>query len=44
MGSRRVIIVKPGPEIMVHAFVPLPDSAKHPQYVGAFWAQPLPFR
>ena len=43
MGSRRVI-VKPGPEIEVHAFVPLPESGKHPQYVGAFWAQPLPSR
>ncbi len=33
----RRVVVKPGPEIEVHAFVPLPESGKHSQYVGALW-------
>jgi len=40
----RRVVVKAGPEIEVHAFVPLPESGKHHQYVGALWAQPLPPR
>jgi site-specific DNA recombinase len=40
----RWVIVKPGPELEVHAFVPALQSGKLPRYVGALWAQALPSR